>query len=188
MTKDETTADLEQQDNEVQEGQDTQETQNEETQEEQVENQDQTQTETVKEKDWKAEALKYKAILDRNKDKKEPSKKSDDFGYDVKAYLKASGIDSSEFDFVKTELKESGLKDLDRLLENDYFKSRLESHRELTRTKQATPKGNRSGQPATDSVEYWMSKPMEEVPTEMRIKVVNAKLAKENNKGVFYDK
>jgi len=39
----------------------------------------------------------------------------------------------------------------------------------------------------TDSVDYWMSKPIEEVPPEMRIKVVNARLAKEKTKGVFYN-
>lgn len=53
--------------------------------------------------DWKADALKYKAILDRNKKKVEEKKeevvekKSDDFGYDVKAYLKSSGINASCF-------------------------------------------------------------------------------------------
>lgn len=114
------------------------------------------------------------------------SKKSDEFGYDVKAYLKASGIKSTEFDFVKQEMKSSG-QDIDSLLENDYFQSRLEKHRAIEKTSNATPKGTRSGSPATDSVDYWMAKPIEEVPAEMRIKVVNAKLAKDKNKGIFYN-
>jgi hypothetical protein len=114
------------------------------------------------------------------------SKKSDEFGYDVKAYLKASGIKSNEFDFVKQEMKSSG-QDIDSLLENDYFQSRLEKHRAIEKTSNATPKGTRSGSPATDSVDYWMAKPIEEVPAEMRIKVVNAKLAKDRNKGIFYN-
>lgn len=114
------------------------------------------------------------------------SKKSDEFGYDVKAYLKASGIKATEFDFVKQEMKKSG-QDIDSLLDNEYFQSRLEKHRALEKTSNATPKGTRSGSPATDSVDYWMAKPIEEVPADMRIKVVNAKLAKDKNKGIFYN-
>jgi hypothetical protein len=141
------------------------------------------------EKDWKAEALKYKSILDRNKDKlqKEPSKKSDGLDYGAKAFLKASGIDNSEFDFVQAELKNSGLKDIESLLDNPYFKSQLENRRELAKTQNATIKGKSSNAVATNSVEYWMTKPIEEVPQDMRIKVVNAKLAKEKDKGVFYN-
>lgn len=153
-----------------------------------VEEEETTEDET----DWKAEALKYKAILDRNKTKKADEKpasksKSDDFGYDVKAYLKASGIQAGEFDFVRTELKQSGIKDVDSLLENSYFKDRLEKHREIQKATDATPTGKRSGTAPTDTVEYWLGKPIEEVPANMRIKVVNAKLDRDKNKGQFYN-
>ncbi len=153
----------------------------EETIEEEPEEEDTT--------DWKAEALKFKAILDRNKDKVKTAtpSKSTDFGYDVKAYLKASGINPTEFDFVKAELKGSGMKDVDSLLENDYFKSKLEKHRELSKTQEAIPSGKRSGGVATNSPEYWMGKPIEEVPADMRRAVVNAKLEQEKNKGKFYN-
>lgn len=137
---------------------------------------------------WKAEALKNKAILERQtkkETKKEP--KTDGFGYDVKAYALARGIQPTEFDFVQSELKASGLKEVESLLENDYFKAKLEKHRELTKTAEATPTGKRSGGVATDSVEYWMAKPIEEVPADMRIKVVNAKLKQSESKGVFYN-
>lgn len=119
--------------------------------------------------------------------KETKSKKSDDFGYDVKAYLKTSGIDSKEFDFVKNEFQSSGFKDIDSLLENDYFKSRLDTHRKLSKTAEATPTGKRSGGVATDTVEYWLTKPIEDVPADMRIKVVNKKLEREKGKGVFYN-
>jgi len=137
---------------------------------------------------WKAEALKNKAILERNKNKlqKEP-KKSDDFGLDVKGYLKASGIASTEFDFVKAEMKASGETDIDSLLENDYFKAKLEKHRETTKTKDAVPTGKRSGGVATGSVDYWLAKPIEDVPADMRREVVNAKLKQENSQGKFYN-
>lgn len=142
--------------------------------------------------DWKAEALKYKAILERNKSKSADTTtnkptKSNDFGYDVKAYLKASGIKATEFDFVKAELKRSGMKDVDALLENEYFNAALEKHRAVSKTSEAIPRGNRSGGVATDSVEYWLSKPFEEVPQDKRREVVNARIAKEKNQGKFYN-
>lgn len=180
MENDEYTPDLEQDENETQDVESTEETSEETTNQSEESHEDTT--------DWKAEALKYKAILDRNKNKpnKESSKsKSDDFGYDVKAYLKASGIKSEEFDFVRKELKESGLKDVDALLENDYFQARLDKQRKLKTTSDAVPTGKRSTGPATNSVEYWMTKPMNEVPQEMRIKVINARLKKEEKSGFY---
>jgi len=160
---------------------------NEETEDVVVEEVDETtedvEVEETKEEQgveyWKAEALKNKAILDRNKNKNSNPQKSGDFGYDVKAYLKASGIKGEEFDFVKQEMKSSGVKDVDALLENKYFQSRLEEHREISRTSEAVPKGNRSGGVATDSVEYWMSKPLEEVPVDKRRAVLNARIDKD---------
>lgn len=127
------------------------------------------------------------AALTETKPDTKSSKKSDGLDYGEKAFLSANGIKGSkEFEFVQKELKASG-EDLDTLLENDYFKSRLEKFRNLNKTAEATIKGKRSNGVATDSVEYWASKPIEEVPVDMRIKVVNHKLDKEKNKGVFYN-
>lgn len=156
----------------------------------QSDNTDNQQDETVVITKEKFKAMQEKAIkFDESlkNHNKEPIKKSDDFGYDVKAYLKTSGINSNEFDFVKSELNQSGLKDVDTLLENPYFKASLEKFRAEKQTIDATPKGNRSGGVPTDSIEYWASKPIEEVPTDMRIKVVNHQLQKEKTKGVFYN-
>lgn len=125
--------------------------------------------------------------LDGEKPEKKSSKKSNDLDYGAKAYLTANGIKGAkEFEFVENEIKASG-EELDSLLENDYFKSRLEKFRAINKTTDAIPKGSRSGTPATDSTEYWMAKPIEEVPADMRAKVVNAKIAKESNKKVFYN-
>ena len=166
----------------------------EKTQEEEVEEEGEEkaeeaeETEEEEEVDWKAEALKYKAILDRQgkKSNKAKSDKSSDFGYDVKAYLKSSGIKADEFDFVKTELK-TFKGDLDGLLENEYFQAKLEKHRELKKTSDAVPAGRRGSSVPTDSVEYWMAKPIEEVPQHMRRDVVNARLAQDKKKGKFYN-
>lgn len=183
MINDEYTPDLEQEENESQE--EVEETLGE------LENKELKEEATTEpEKDWKAEALKYKAILDRNKnkpEKKSESKKSDELDYGAKAFLKSSGIENTEFDFVKTELQKSGLKDLESLLENPYFKAELENRRALDKTKNATIKGRSSNAVATDSVDYWLTKPIDEVPREMRYKVVQAKLKKENSSGTFYN-
>ena len=138
---------------------------------------------------WKAEALKNKAILDRNKNKKteEPKEAStDSFGLEVKGYLKASGFQASEFDFVKAEMKKSG-ESVDTLLENDYFKNNLEKFREQATTDNAVPQGKGANSVPTDSVEYYMNKPFKDVPANMKAKVVNAQIAQESSKGVFYN-
>lgn len=134
----------------------------------------------------RAETKLSKAKEPETESKKSPSK-SDGLDFGAKAYLAANGIKGAkEFEFVQSELKKSG-EELDSLLENDYFKTRLENFRALSKTSEATPTGKRSSGVATDSVEYWMAKPFEEVPKDMRAKVVQAKLDKEENKGHFYN-
>ena len=124
---------------------------------------------------------------------KSSKKSGGELDYGQKAFLTTQGIKGAkEFDFVKAELKASG-QDLDTLLENDYFKSKLEKFRALAQTVDATPTGKRSSGVATESVDYWVAKAgnntenLEEVPKDMRQKVVNAILAKEKNKGQFYN-
>ena len=172
----------------------------EESEVEEVETQE-TQTETETEEDttdWKAEALRLQGINKRYETKlakakevktevKPKGQKSDGLGYGEKAFLTSNGIKGSkEFEFVQDELSKSG-EDLEGLLENDYFKTRLSNFRALNKTAEAIPKGSHASGVTTDSVEYWMAKPIEEVPVDMRTKVVNAKLAKEKTKGVFYN-
>lgn len=177
MTKDEYTPDLELDENEIQDAEvDTEETSDEST---------------TEDKDWKAEALKFKAILDRNKNKtinnEKTEKKSESLGYGEKAFLTSNGIKGQkEFDFVQKELKASG-QNLDELIENDYFQSKLEKFRSINKTSDAIPKGSRANNLTTDSIDYWLAKPIEEVPKEMRSKVVEEKIKRESVKGVFYN-
>jgi len=113
--------------------------------------------------------------------------KSDDLDYGQKAFLIANGIkDAKDIAFIRKELKGSGL-ELDELLDNGYFKEKFSNFQELNKTADAVPKGKRGGGIATDSVEYWASKPIAEVPQDMRIKVVNYRLEKEKSVGVFYN-
>ena len=143
--------------------------------------------EEIETPDWEARAKTAEAILYRNKQKKETKPTpSDELGYDVKAYLKTSGINANEFDFVKAELKASG-KDLDSLLESKYFQENLEQHRALNNTANAVVKGKRNTGVATDSVEYWAGKDFAEVPLDMRGKVLAHRENSEKTRGIFYN-
>lgn len=114
--------------------------------------------------------------------------KSDGLDYGQKAFLATNGIKGAdELAFFQKELKQSG-QDMEELLNNEYFQGRLETFREEARTANANPRGKREGGGApVDSVEFWATKPIDEVPMDMRAKVVNFKLAKEKNEGVFYN-
>lgn len=155
-----------------------------------VEEVDEVAEPSAREKELEAEVAKYKRMADQKAKKLEKqgtATKSDGFGLDVKGYLKSSGINSSEFDFVRAEMKKAGTTDVDELLENEYFKAKLEKHREGVKTQEAIPTGKRSGSSPTGSVEYWMTKEFAEVPLDMRGKVIEARLAKEKARGNFYN-
>lgn len=118
------------------------------------------------------------------------SKKSDGFDYGEKAYLTSNGIKGSdEHEFALKLQKQTGL-ELDSLIEDTYFQTKLNEFRETRATANATPSGTkRSNNSSVDTVEYWIAKgelpPVAE--TELRRKVVNARLKKDQTKGVFYN-
>ena len=146
----------------------------------------------VEQTDWKAEALKYKAILDRNKNKKPAEQKvnkSNDLDYGQKAFLVANGVkESDEMKLVKGVMQETG-KSLEDVLSSKYFQAELKEMRDLKASSNAIPNGKRSGTASQDSVDYWIAKG--ELPPasdrELRQKVVNARIKKNDNKGVFYN-
>lgn len=102
------------------------------------------------------------------------------------AFLIANGLkESDERALAKKLAKETG-KDLETLLNTTYFQTELNA----LRTANATPTGNRrSNNSSTDTVEYWIAKgdlpPASEV--ELRRKVVNARMKKEESRGQFYN-
>lgn len=153
--------------------------------------------------DWKALALKNQGIAKRFKTKLEkakelvkanvekpkiPEKKEKEgFDYAEKAFLKANNIQKDEYDFVQEVIKSTG-KSLDDVLESKYFQNELQERREESETKKAIPEGTKrsSGAPM-DSVDYWLAKgelpPKEQ--SELRRKVVNAKIKKANQESKF---
>lgn len=118
--------------------------------------------------------------------KEDRPKTSNELDYGEKAFLVANGIRTSEMKLVEEAVRKTG-DTLEGVLQNPYFQAQLERAREIAKTADATPRGRSGNNIPTDSVEYWMAKPIEEVPRDMRIKVVNAKLNKDKNNGVFYN-
>jgi hypothetical protein len=143
-------------------------------------------------KRYKTQASKFKADLEEERKKSSalakndsPSKK-EGFDYSEKAYLKASGIQATEFDLVKEVMDATG-KSLDEVLDNKHFQAELKDRRDAQASKDAIPTSSkRSAASGRDSVEYWIAKG--ELPPadqrELRTKVVNAKMkaSQEGNK------
>lgn len=145
--------------------------------------------------DWQAKAREYEGRLKRaetklKKSSETPTSKpstSNGLDYGMKALLRAEGIKGdTETKLVQQFMQETG-KDIEQVMESKFFKAELEEMRELAKTADATPPGKRSGNSAIDSVDYWLSKPFEEVPKEMRAQVVTAKMKQEGSKGMFYN-
>lgn len=160
---------------------------------EEVETTEETEEETTdweekfKKEEGRRKRAETKLSKSKTSDTKPPkSENKDGLDYGQEAFLIANGIKGSkESDFVKEELEKAG-GELRDLLENEYFKNRLEEFRAINKTSDAIPKKTRSGK-SVDSLDYWMTKPMSEVPKDLRAKVVNARLKKDENKGNFYN-
>lgn len=132
--------------------------------------------------------LEKKLGLSTEKESK-PSKKGA-LDYSQKAFLIANGIKGNdEFGLVQEVMKSTG-KSLDDIIESKYFKAELNELRELNKSADANPaSGNRSGNSARNTVEYWIAKgelpPASEV--DLRRKVVNARMTKAKSVGTFYN-
>ena len=132
--------------------------------------------------------LEKKLGISTEKESK-PSKKGG-LDYSQKAFLIANGIKGNdEFGLVQEVMKSTG-KSLDDIIELKYFKAELNELRELNKSADANPaSGNRSGNSARNTVEYWIAKgelpPASEV--ELRRKVVNARMTKAKSSGSFYN-
>lgn len=160
--------------------------------------------------DWKAEATrleaeatKFRGIAARNKTRAEKAKaaaekpaptndgkpKPGEFDYGQKAFLVANGIKGDEeMKLIKDAVVSTG-KTLEDIIQSPYVQGELKGIREAIAAKVATPPGE-NGRPAplgTDSVDYWIKKG--ELPpkdqTELRTKVVNARLKQEKAAGTF---
>lgn len=144
-------------------------------------------------RELKSKLSEYEKATQPKADVPQQQKKSG-FDYAEKAYLKASGIDSNDFDYLFEASQATG-KDLDTLLGTKYVQAELRERRELRQTENAQPDGTkRSGNAASNTMEYWLAKvdagtaTVADIPDrKMQQEVVNAKIAREKAKSQFTD-
>ncbi len=159
--------------------------------------------------DWKALALKNQGIAKRLKtklekakekseapDKSEPKKEinSNDFKFTTgdKALMfslkQIKGAD--EIALAEAWIKKYG-GEIDDMLEDDVFNSKLTKLREAKIVKDAIPESTkRSTGTVTNKVDFWLAKyqsgtPLNEVPQEIRNEVLNARLKADEQKHKF---
>lgn len=125
--------------------------------------------------------------IEEKPESKKEEKKGSNLDSGEKALLVAYGIKGSEeMALAETFLKKYGM-DIDELVEDEVFTSKLKTIRADKETKDAMPTGTkRSGNGTRDSVDYWLAKG--ELPQdnpELARRVVNAKIAKSQNRSKF---
>ena len=114
-------------------------------------------------------------------DDKKAEKSKLDFG--EKAFLKAYGIEGEEaLDFIASMRERTG-DELDILVNDEIVTAKLKAFKDASAAKDAIPsKTNRSNQTdAKENVDYWIKKGELPKDTELRKKVVNAKLSIEKS-------
>lgn len=157
--------------------------------------------------DWKALALKNQGIAKRLKTKLEKAKevekpkvepvqpeKPNDFKFTTgdKALMfslkQIKGAD--EIALAESWIKKYG-GEIDDMLEDEVFNSKLTKLREAKAVKDAIPEGTkRSTGAITNKVDFWLAKyqsgtPLNEVPQELRTEVLNARLKADEQKHKF---
>lgn len=157
--------------------------------------------------DWKAEAkkLQEKAIKQRERTKELKAKLKEQTPAEKKAEAKLENKPSGELDSGQIALlRVDGIKGTEELalvkeylasgkelldvMENKHFINDLADLREAKASKDAIPSGTKRSAPVTrDNVEFWANKPFDEVPSEMKQKVLNAKLKSQGEGGKFYN-
>lgn len=154
-------------------------------------------TEPTEEVDWKAKfeeeegkrrraETKLSKLKEKPEPTPEPQTKTNDFDYGELAFLTAKGFESEdEVEFLKTLQKNTG-RELKDLVNDEYAVAKIKSMRDAKAVQDATPSGTkRSTQSASDTVEYWLAKGELPEDTDLRRKVVNARIEKETRKDIF---
>ena len=126
--------------------------------------------------------------------KETPQTKPEDFGLLQKAYLRAVGVtDEEEIELAKDIQKKTGM-DWDKLVDDDYFKHKLEGLKASKANAVATSNVRGSGGTAQAKYtpEYWLAKgnppSAEEVPDrKLRGQIARAFMDSAKSKKMFYN-
>jgi hypothetical protein len=111
--------------------------------------------------------------------------KSDGLDYGQKAFAVANGVKGKEELALVQEYMDMG-KELEDIFDNRHFQNDLKDLRDGKEANAAIPKTTkRTGNKTADTVDYWLSKPFEEVPQNMRSKVLEARLQREKSASNF---
>lgn len=118
----------------------------------------------------------------------------EEFGLLQKTFLRSAGItDGEEIELAQKIQERTGM-GWDELVEDDYFQSRLEKHRDSKANLEATSgvKGGSGSGNAKESVEYWIKKGVppsrEEVPSrKTRAQIARAFLDAQKHSKTFYN-
>ena len=138
-----------------------------------------------------------KTEVKKEKKEKKPEaepKPSEEFGLVEKTFLKSSGYnDPDEWELAQKLMKETG-KDLDVLIETNYFKSEVKDLQDKKATEKATTgiRGGRGSSKATETPEHWIAKgtppTKEQVPDrKTRAKIARAMMASTKSGKKFYN-
>lgn len=131
-----------------------------------------------------AQLEKHLGIQEKPKSESPAPSKSSELGYAEKAFILANDIKVDEIPLVQQVLKQTGM-ELDELVQDEYFQSKLKSFRDAKATKDAVPTGTKRSSPSPKtSDEYWVNKylngtPLSEVPVEFRGKAIDARVVRE---------
>ncbi len=133
----------------------------------------------------KTKELKAKlAELEAQKPKEKKTKQSDDFDNAQKALLTAYGYkDSDERDLIKSFMERTGEDDVEQIIKDDILIAKIEKLRDEKAVKNAIPTSKgRSANETKTAVDFWLGKPFNQVPREMRRDVLAARLKREEDK------
>lgn len=152
-------------------------------------------------KDETIGSLKRDLKVTKKEAKKEPevespkeTEKPDEFGLLQKTYLRSAGItDTDEVELARSLQEKTGM-ELDELVDDDFFKAKLEALRNDKATVEATAdvRGGSGKQEAKYTPEYWVAKgtppSREDVPDrKTRAKIHKAMLADAKSGKMFYN-
>jgi len=117
----------------------------------------------------KREFKDLKKALEEKTTTPQQTKAADSTDLVVKTYLRTAGITAEdEVELALTTAKKWGI-DVDRLVDDEDFKSKLEKHRTNKANLEATSniRGDKSGSTAKDSADYWLAKGQPPTPDQV---------------------
>jgi len=155
-----------------------------ETPEEKVEKPKRTPQEELAYFEGRAKRLRKDLGLE-TEPKPEPKKeesplKPSELGFAEKAFLQGNDIrGEKEFEIVREYLKTTSLDEIvdENTVVGEIIRGKIKRLRETEATSKAVPKGTKgSTSSPKDSVDYWLKKPFNEVPQEMKVAVNNKRM------------